>query len=287
MTQVNRYVHALQQTEFGKEQEKEAPAQLMDEIQWPKTEIVTKKDIMLFQSEFKRDMKEMDVKLEHIQGEFKRDMKEMNVKLEHIQGEFKRDMKEMNVKLEHIQGEFKRDMKEMDVKLEHIQSEFKRDMKEMNMQTERLKEEFNLKTEQLKTGLSLEIEKLKTYILIRFGVMIAIGITVLLGLMKADKYLTYWLVQKEEISIHGMSKDEVIPRGKLRGCNVDFLKISTELPIYQENDLLIEQMNLDLSVFNDVYETVVHVCGIWWFTTYESMDECIKAHMFMCKKPVM
>ena len=49
----------------------------------------------------KRDIKELDLKIESTKNELKRDIKELDLKIESTKNELKRDIKELELKLKH------------------------------------------------------------------------------------------------------------------------------------------------------------------------------------------
>ena len=92
----------------------------------------------------------------------KRDIKELDIKIESVKSELKRDIKELDIKIESVKSELKRDIKELDIKIESVKSELKRDIKE----------------------LEFKIKELESRLTIKLGVMLAAAVTLLAALMK-------------------------------------------------------------------------------------------------------
>ncbi|MEO5327751.1 MAG: CCDC90 family protein [Magnetococcus sp. THC-1_WYH] len=79
--------------------------------------LTTKQDLAGVESSLRRDIKELDVKIESFRLELKRDIKELDVKIESFRLELKRDIKELDVKIESIRSELKRDIKELEQRM--------------------------------------------------------------------------------------------------------------------------------------------------------------------------
>ncbi|MBF0131383.1 MAG: DUF1640 domain-containing protein [Magnetococcales bacterium] len=79
--------------------------------------LTTKQDLAGAESSLRRDIKELDVKIESFRLELKRDIKELDVKIESFRLELKRDIKELDVKIESIRSELKRDIKELEQRM--------------------------------------------------------------------------------------------------------------------------------------------------------------------------
>ena len=73
-------------------------------------DLATKGDIETTKTELKRDIKELDAKIEMTKAELKRD-------IEGVRAELKRDIKELDAKIEMTKTELKRDIKELESRL--------------------------------------------------------------------------------------------------------------------------------------------------------------------------
>ncbi|MBF0107615.1 MAG: DUF1640 domain-containing protein [Magnetococcales bacterium] len=102
----------------------------------------------------RRDMKEIDSKIEATKAELQRD-------IEVVKTELKRDIKELDSKIEATKAELKRDIKELDSKIEATKAELKRDIKELDSKIEATKAELKRDIEVVKTELKRDIEVVK------------------------------------------------------------------------------------------------------------------------------
>ena len=71
---------------------------------------ISKADLQASSNDLKRDIKELDTKIEYIRAELKRD-------IEIVRSELKRDIKELDTKIEAVRVELKRDIKELSMKM--------------------------------------------------------------------------------------------------------------------------------------------------------------------------
>ena len=90
------YVQKLEQAGIPRKQAEAQASVLYDLIT---SNLATKRDVEFI----KRDIKELDVKIETVRSELKRD-------IENVRSELKRDIKELDVKIENIRRDIKRDM---------------------------------------------------------------------------------------------------------------------------------------------------------------------------------
>ena len=81
----------------------------------------SKEDLKLATTELKRDIKELDTKIETVKAELKRDIKELDTKIETVKAELKKDIETVRIELkrdiETVRIELKRDIKELESKL--------------------------------------------------------------------------------------------------------------------------------------------------------------------------
>ncbi|MBF0179363.1 MAG: hypothetical protein HQM03_04965 [Magnetococcales bacterium] len=127
------------------------------------TQVLLLTEILGHQLSTKADITNLDVKV----LELKRDIKDLDVKLETTKAELQRDIANVDAKIETTKAALKLDIKTLDVKIETTKAELQRDI------------------EATKAELKRDIKELELRMVIKMGAMILGGIGLLFGLMRA------------------------------------------------------------------------------------------------------
>ncbi|MBF0178443.1 MAG: hypothetical protein HQM03_00295 [Magnetococcales bacterium] len=134
------------------------------------TQVLLLTEILGHQLSTKADITNLDVKV----LELKRDIKDLDVKLETTKADLQRDIAIVDAKIETTKADLQRDIAIVDAKIETTKADLQRDIKDLDT-----------KIETTKAELQRDLKELELRMVIKMGAMIIGGIGLIFGLMRA------------------------------------------------------------------------------------------------------
>ncbi|MBF0602549.1 MAG: DUF1640 domain-containing protein [Nitrospirae bacterium] len=127
--------------------------------------------------EWMEDRLATKLELEHVRADLKRDIKELDAKVESVRADLKRD-------IESVRAELKRDIKELDAKVESVRADLKRDIELIRADLKRDIQELDAKVESVRSDLKRDIKELEQRMVIKLGSLMFVAVGAMAALVK-------------------------------------------------------------------------------------------------------